>query len=400
MDKSFFKTEQEFWLREITEYSVPFWLKYARDEKNGGYYCGLRRDGSVYDKHKTSSWVLGRNVWAFGYLYNNLRQDAEWLSYMKHGLDFMKKYSLDDEGHTWGALTSGGKPLAKATDVYHDLYTAQAFCQAAKALGEWDLLDIAKRLIHSVTEITFNPRINPFRPYMATTIPWSSHAEHLILLETLQYLREIQPDAMVDELANQCVKNIIDLHYREDLKVVLEIKSLEDELEPWLSGWAAPGHMMELAWMLIYEGQYRQDQSLIDKGLETCRWAWKWGWDEQRGGLRNDVNIYGEYCIAGHTGHLAVHGPLKMWWSICEALHSNLLAYCITHDEVFCTRYETAKNFAVQNFADREYGEWYGVLSPEGKLLDEGVKGTDIKMNQHTLRSFYFCYRNATQLLE
>ena len=68
--------------------------------------------------------------------YNWLSQEPEWLEFLRHGVEFMKKFSLDKNGRSWGALTRDGKPLALAVDVYHDLYTAQAFTQAAKATGE------------------------------------------------------------------------------------------------------------------------------------------------------------------------------------------------------------------------------------------------------------------------
>lgn len=399
--RQFFAQERDFWLDEIVVHTIPFWLKHGRDRENGGYYGGLRRDGSVYDPDKISSWTMGRNVWAFSYLYNHLRPDPEWLEYLKHGVAFMRRFSLDENGRTWGALTADGRPLARATDVYHDLYTAQAFGQAAKATGEWDLLATAKRLTGEIAEITFNPRTNPYRPYLSTARPWSSHPEHLILLETLQYLRDVDPnDAELDELAARCVENIRMHHYRDDLQAVLELKGLDEPLAPWLSGWVCPGHMLELVWMLIYEGRHRKDDRLIQMGLNSCDWAWRWGWDEQYGGIRNDANIYGEYGIAGHTGHMNPHGPLKMWWSLCEALHSNLLAFAVSGDEKYRARYEQAREFGIRKYADREHGEWYGVLSPEGSLLDHGAKATDIKMNQHTLRSFYFCYRNAADAAE
>jgi N-acylglucosamine 2-epimerase len=395
MDQQFFAKERDFWLIGLLENMVPFWLKYGRDQECGGYYGGLRRDGSVYDPDKISSWTNGRNVWAFGYLYNNLKQEPEWLEYIRHGVEFMKKYSLDETGHSWGALTRDGRPLARATDIYHDLYTAQAYSQAWKALGERSLLDTAKRLAFEVAQTVFNPRTNPYRPYLSTAKPWSSHPENLILLETIQYLREVDDDPRYDEVAGKCVDNILSIHYKDDLQAVVELVGLDEPLAPWLGRWVCPGHMLELVWLLTYEGWHSKNDPWVVKALKACEWAWNWGWDQQYGGIRNDVNIDGEFCIAGHTGHLNPHGPLKLWWTICEAIHSNLLAYRISSNKMFKERYELARDWAFEHYSDREYGEWYGVLSPEGKLLDEGAKATDFKMNQHTLRTFYFCYKNA-----
>ncbi len=395
MDNQFFRKERDFWLNGLMEDMIPFWLKYSRDKECGGYYGGLRRDGSVYDKEKTSSWTMGRNVWAFSYLYNHLREDPEWLAYVQHGVRFMKQHTLDEDGHTWGALTCDGKPLARSSDVYHDLYTAQAFGQASKAIGDAELLEIAKRLTVGVSEITFDPRNNPFRPYLSEVTPWSSHPEYLILLETIQYLRDVDDDPIYDDLATKCVEKILQLHYKEDLKAVLELVGLNAPLDPWLRYWVCPGHLLEFVWLVIYEGQHQGKDEYIDKAVTACDWAMQWGWDEEYGGIRNDINIKGEYSIAGPSGHYSPHGPLKMWWTMCEAVHSNLLAYIVSGENRFKEWYEKARDWAFEHYADKEYGEWYGVLSPEGKLLDGGAKATDIKMAQHTLRSFYFCYRNA-----
>lgn len=395
MDQQYFLQEQDFWLTEIQRYCTPFWLKYSRDMQCGGYFGGLRRDGSVYDPNKTSSWTMGRNTWAFSYLYNNLSPEPEWLAYLQHGLDFMKKFSLDKNGCTWGALSRDGKPIARASDIYHDLYSAQAFSQAGKAVGDSSLVETAKGIAYRVAEITFNPRINPFRPYFSSSIPWSSHPEHLILLETFQYLREVENDPDFERVIDQVLENIFRLHYREDKQAVLEVVGLDEPLAPWLAEWVTPGHMFELSWMVINEGKRRQDAEMISRGLRACDWAWRWGWDPEFGGMKNTVNIAGEYWIAGFTGHMDPIGPFKNWWVQCEAIHANWLAYCQSGEEQFRSRYETAKDWAIAHYADREYGEWFGVLSNEGRLIDGGAKATDIKMCQHTLRTFYFCAKYA-----
>jgi N-acylglucosamine 2-epimerase len=399
MDKKYFRQERDMWLEEIQTHSVPFWLKHSRDRLCGGYFGGLRRDGSIFDANKTSSWTMGRNTWAFSYLYNNLSQEKEWLDYLIHGIKFMKEYSLDEEGHTWGALTREGKPLARATDVYHDLYTVQAFSQAARAIGDDSLFKTAKDLAWRVAEIVFDPTINPYRPYFSAMIPWSSHPEHLILLETYQYLREVEASSEFDQIIDRIIENIFQIHYSETKQAVIEIVGLNRPLEPWLTDWVTPGHMFELVWMIINEGKHRRDQDLINKGIQICDWAWHWGWDNQYGGAYNTINIAGEYWLPGFMGHMDPIGAFKNWWVICEVIHANWLVYCMSGDDRFCQRYKTAKDWAISHYADREYGEWFGVLSIDGKQIDSGVKASDIKMCQHTLRTFYFCSKYAEEKL-
>ena len=38
----------DLYLSELTENILPFWLRYSKDEKHGGFYTCLDREGKVY----------------------------------------------------------------------------------------------------------------------------------------------------------------------------------------------------------------------------------------------------------------------------------------------------------------------------------------------------------------
>ena len=60
MNRGYFEKERDFFKTELLDDIIPFWLKYARDDECGGYLTCLRRDGSVYDFDKVSTWAMGR----------------------------------------------------------------------------------------------------------------------------------------------------------------------------------------------------------------------------------------------------------------------------------------------------------------------------------------------------
>ena len=151
MDSDYFKKERDFYLTELQDQIVPFWLKYARDEEDGGYYSCLRRDGTVFD-HDKSTWALGRIAWSYAYLYNEFRQDPAWLDMALHGVEFMQEHAFDEAGHMYGALTREGKPLGPGTNAYHDLFAAQALAECFKATGDTQMLKQAKHLVFATTE--------------------------------------------------------------------------------------------------------------------------------------------------------------------------------------------------------------------------------------------------------
>lgn len=391
MAGAYFVQQRDFYLKVLLQDTLPFWLKHGRDMEYGGYYTCLRRDGSVFDADKVSTWGQGRIAWAFAYVYNNLRPDPEWLSMAMHGVQFIKQFCVDGSGRLYGSVSRDGTPLAPAFDIYHDLFAAQAFGECAKAAGDQELMRSAKCLLFAVDDLLDRPEANPYRLYNSALRPMSHHPEHLIVLETAQLLRALDNDPRYDEIAAKRMDRILSLHCNNEARAVLELVRTDGgPLPRWIGRSACPGHMLELAWMLVREGQHRRKDAFIEKGIEITDWAMEWGWNKEHGGIINDISIDGEYCLGPRS---FPYGPLILWWQMLEAIHANLQAYCVSRQPRFLERYEMVRDWSFSHFADSEYGEWYGILSPEGRLIDGGAKATDIKSCQHTVRTFYHCYR-------
>jgi len=398
MDKKFFQQESEFYCDQLVNNIIPFWLKHARDDECGGYITCLDRDGSPFDYDKLCTWAQGRVMWTFAYLYNNFRREQAWLDMALHGVEFMRKYGFDGEtGRLYFSLSREGKPLAKSRDVFAELSLASGLSECSKAAGDKELLELAKKCVFTVTEVVKNPRTNPHRRFMSANRPTSMNAEYMILLNTVQGLRAMDNDRRYDEITGFCLDQIFSLHYSKNNccffeAVKLESGSLPGEMDRWIN----PGHMMELGWFLIHEGQYRSDEEIIDKGIEAIDWGMEWGWDTEYGGIFNDVDIEG-CCIVGPNFY---NMPMKLWWSVLEALYANVLAYQVTGDEKFLNNYKKVKEWSFEHFADDEYGEWYAYLSPEGKDVGGGAKGSERKNSFHIGRAFYLCYKKFGELAD
>ena len=69
-----FKPYIERYENELFNNVIPFWEKNCVDEKNGGYFTCLDRDGSVYDTEKYM-WMQWRIVYMFATFYAELKKD-------------------------------------------------------------------------------------------------------------------------------------------------------------------------------------------------------------------------------------------------------------------------------------------------------------------------------------
>ena len=110
-------------------------------------------------------------------------------------------------------------------------------------------------------------------------------------------------------------------------------------------------------------------------------------WDPEFGGIFNDVDCEGlpEPTVA------ALRYDSKLWWQHAEALYGTLLAYCITGDEKFLRAYRLTHDYSFAHYADREYGEWRGILDRRGNPIGH-AKGTSRKSAFHVARNFFLCY--------
>ena len=395
MNKNYFCQERDFYQDQLLNNILPFWLKYGRDEECGGYHTCLNRDGSVFDYDKICTWGQGRIICTFAYLYNEFKREPQWLDMAMHGVDFMLKFGFDESGRVYYSLSRKGTPLAKTRDIFAELSLAAGFAECFKATGDRKLLQLAKKCVFMVAEVVKNPRTNTHRRFMSQSRPMSLNAEHMIILNTIQRLRELDDDPQYEKISLYCLENIFNLHYNKQKRCVFEAVSIDGSPLPGQMGrWINPGHMIELSWFLIHEGQYRDNMEIIGKGLKVIDWGMEWGWDEDYGGIINDVDIEGKFLL----GPQFLYAPMKMWWSVLEALYGNALAYSMTGDQKFMDYYKKVRQWSFDHLADGEYGEWYGYLSPEGKIIDAGAKGTDIKSCYHIGRAFYLCHKIFARL--
>jgi mannobiose 2-epimerase len=98
------------------------------------------------------------------------------------------------------------------------------------------------------------------------------------------------------------------------------------------------------------------------------------GFDHERGGL------YLEGPAAGPADR-----KRKEWWQQAEALVGTLNAYQLTCRPEYWHAFELEAQFILDGFVDREYGEWYAAIDPDGKI--DGTKAGPWRGPYHASRA-------------
>ena len=142
---------------ELFDNVLPFWLEHSQDKECGGYFSCLDRDGSVYDTDKFI-WLQGREVWLFSMLCNKVENRPEWLKCARQGGEFLRKYGHDGNYDWYFSLTRDGRPLIEPYNIFSYTFATMAFAQLAKASGDKEYAQIAKRTFDRILEKRDNPK--------------------------------------------------------------------------------------------------------------------------------------------------------------------------------------------------------------------------------------------------
>ncbi|MEL6945491.1 MAG: AGE family epimerase/isomerase, partial [Bacteroidota bacterium] len=137
--------------QELLRNVLPFWQKYAKDDRYGGYFTCLMPDGRVFDTDKFV-WLQARQIWTFSMLYNHLEQRKEWIGFALHGADFLKQYGRDEAGNWYFSLTQEGIPLIQPYNIFSDCFATMAFGQLYQATQQEEHAIIAKTSFQNILD--------------------------------------------------------------------------------------------------------------------------------------------------------------------------------------------------------------------------------------------------------
>ncbi|WP_242117503.1 AGE family epimerase/isomerase [Aestuariivivens sediminicola] len=362
---------------------IPFWETYSLDRKNGGYYTCLDTSGTIYDTDKFI-WLQGRQAWTFSMLYNKVEQNEKWLDISKNGIDFLRKYGMNENGDFYFSVTNDGKPLVNAYNIFSDCFAAMAFSQYAIASGDLEVKALAKKVYTNILKRIDNPKgrfekNTGTRPLIGFSLPMILSN---LVLELENVLDPQDVEQTIDYSVNQVMNVFLDPETGLIFEHVLPNGKHHDSFNGRLLN---PGHGIEAMWFMIDIGVRRKNQDLINKATETILHILKFSWDEKYGGI---------YYFMDSKGHppQQLEWDQKLWWVHLETLVALSKSYQYTQNSAILKWYTKVHDYAWNHFSDPENGEWFGYLNRRGEVL-LNLKGGKWKGCFHVPRAMYQCWK-------
>ncbi|GAB5516982.1 MAG: hypothetical protein Rhob2KO_47070 [Rhodopirellula baltica] len=245
--------------------TIPFWCKHGIDHKHGGFFTSLNRDGTIIDTDK-GVWQQGRATWLFGELYNNVERREEWLQHAIRGAEFLTQHCYDPvDGRMWFHVTQDGRPIRKRRYAYSECFAAIAYGELALATGENHYRERAIQAFNGF--VNHNLNSEEVTSKFTVTRPTRGMGFPMMTIATAQELRQSigLPDA--DRWIDRSVATIREFHLKADIQCVMETVGVDGQILDHFDGRTLnPGHAIEGAWFIMWEGHLRGDTSLIETG--------------------------------------------------------------------------------------------------------------------------------------
>lgn len=383
-----FKQISSRYKRELLENCLPFWLEHSQDKEYGGYFSCLNRDGSVYDTDKFI-WLQGREVWMFAMLYNNVEKNQQWLDCAIQGAEFLKKYGHDENWDFYFSLDRKGNPLVQPYNIFSNTFACMAFAQLAKATGNDEYAQIARRIFGRILERRSNPKGQWCKAYPGTR-PMKDFALPMIICNMALEIEDILEDkSVLEQTIDTCLHEVFDVFYQPELGCMLEnVSSVDGSPVDCFEGREInPGHDLEALWFMMNLGVRRGDKALIEKCVEISLRVIERGWDKEFGGIYYFLDAKG-------VPQQKLEWDQKLWWVHIESAIAMLKGYQLTGNEKCLEWFLKLDAYLWDNFKDKEYPEWFGYLNRRGEVLLP-LKGGKWKGCFHVPRGLYQIWQLA-----
>jgi len=282
---------------------LPFMDKHIIDHELGGFMCNADRDGTKINTNK-NSWYMGRGIWVYSFLYNELAAEKKYLEVSRKTTRFVLRdrpkgddlwtaeYTKDGAPIKPQGQYIGGKYIPVSKEVYGDLFIANGLAEYARASGEDKYWHLAKKILFKCIRIFDRPDYAPTaaQVYLGPDAPEIPGVRPMgvwmLLVRLASQMLNQQQDPQIKAVADRCLEAIFNCHYNPEYDLLNEVL-LHDMSRPEnvYRNLVYTGHGIETMWMVLYEAHRRRDKNLFDKASRFLPRHLEVAWDDVYGGF-------------------------------------------------------------------------------------------------------------------
>jgi mannobiose 2-epimerase len=354
--------------RELLEDILPFWRRHAVDQQRGGFIGQMSNDLRVQEDAPKGLILNARILWTFSAAYE-FTKDHQDRALAQRAYEYLMDHFLDEEhgGYFW-ELGSNGAVLDDKKKIYGEAFCLYALAERHRVFDEPKALEQAVRVFDLIEAHARDDQYGGY--FEVVSRDWQPCADmrlsdkdmnekksmnnHLHVLEGYANLLRVWPDARLAER----LREMIDLFRHHILNSEqTHFQHFFDEAWAPKSGSYTFGHDIEGGWLLCEAAEVLGDESLLmDVRALAVRMA--------RAVLAEGLDTDGGLFYEGRDGRII--NPNKEWWPQAEAVVGFYNAWQLTGDNAFREAAVRCWRFIQDHVVDREHGEWFWCIRPDG----------------------------------
>ena len=369
---------------------LPFWCGPALDQKNGGWMAWLANDLKPDRSQPKGLIVNARILWAFSAVYR-VKPEPLFKQMAERALDFvMNKFWDAQHGGAFWRLDDNGKVIDDSKKTYGQAFYIYALTEFHLTFGNPAALARAKELFELIERHAHDAKFGGYIEVCKRD--WSeadadarlsakdmnekkSMNNHLHVLEAYTNLHRVWREPRVAERLRELIEIFLTRILDARTKHLHHFFNEQWEVR---SDTYTFGHDIEASWLLCEAAEELGDAKLLERvrvvALQMAETAFNEGFGAD-GGL----------CYEGSAGKIIDAG--RECWPQAEALVGFLNAFELSDNKIYLAAAEQTWKYIEQNIVDREHGEWFWRINPDGQVDKKLPKVSEWKGPYHATRA-------------
>lgn len=398
---------------------LRFWSERMVDIEHGGFYGRIDGHNILHPEAEKGAVLNARILWTFASATRILHR-MPYRILAARAKDYLVNRFIDPQyGGVYWSLNADGSPLDTKKQTYAIAFAIYGLAEYYRATQDREALDAAIRLFDDIETHAFDA-VN-IGYIEALTRDWQPIADmrlsesdengsrtmntHLHVLEAYTNLYRVYKNPRVAQQLRVLIDIFVNRLYNPanghlGLFFDDEWKPLSGNPSPVTHHLYSPGHDIEAAWLLREALEVLGDHDLLQQTLPVCRSLAVAAHDGiqmacQMGSPRililgESVEQDGASLSGGAANHANLSSSDTQWWCYAEAVVGYVdqwqLAKGPNDQMVNWELAEAAYSFIQSRLLDREHGEWFWSVLPDGTPDRDNDKAGFWKCPYHNSR--------------
>ena len=358
-------------MQDVLEQNIlSYWIDHVTDKENGGYYGRIDGEDKVHPQAEKGAVMNARILWAFSAAYRVLRKPT-YLEAATRAKEYFVEYFLDKEnGGAYWSVDYKGNPLDTKKQTYAIGFAIYGFSEYARATGDKEALEIAKKLYHDIEEHAYDSKNNGY--IEALTRDWQPIADmrlsdkdengsrtmntHLHIIEPYTNLYRVWKDKSLEK----SIRNLLDIFTDKLLnKETHHLDLFFDDAWQGKRNIESYGHDIEASWLLHETALVLGDKVVLQKIEQVIRRIA----DAADEGLRPDGSMVYEHWKDTDKSDLQ-----RQWCVHCENIIGHIDLYQYFGYEDSLEKAVHCWNYVQKHLIDAKNGEWHWAVLDDGTI--------------------------------